>query len=1009
MRMSRRIVPVSIIAGLLVLIFACYGDALFRGRQFAYRDAAHFYYPLYERVQAEWQAGRWPLWEPEENGGMPLLGNPTAAVLYPGKLLYGVLPYPWAARLYIVAHSLLAFATMGFLLRSWGTSLTGAAIAAFSYAFGLPILFQYCNVIFLVGAAWLPLGFRAADRWLRSGRRAGLIELALVLALQILGGDPQEAYLLGVCAAGYALALTGSRSGVWSRLGRRRIAVVALGLFVFWIGATLVLAVKLPAFRPPRGAGKPALAFPWMVWVPMAVVAAWAVAGAFLLARWRRSGWRLRLGGMLAGLIGSALLAGGLAAIQLLPILEFIRQSGRAAGQGPHDIFPFSLEPIRIVEFLWPNVFGTVFAGNQSWLGLIPPVRQHAEIWIPSLYLGGLTILLALGALGFRDGPPWRGWLSAIAIVTLLASLGEYTGPLWWARSISHGASLLGPHDGHDTTAIRLDAQLRDGDGSFYWFLATALPGFRQFRFPSKLLTFTALALAALAGLGWDRLSGEPRAQRRLVRLAAGLCALSVCTLIGAIAGQPTIIAALRHAAKGAPASPFGPVDPAAAYRQLCLALVQGSVVLAAGVVFARWARRAAGLAGALAVLVTVADLAVANARFVITVPQHLFETSPKVIQIIADAERTDPSPGPYRVHRMPYWQPMGWLLRPSRDRVRDFVVWERETIQPKYGLHYGVHYTLSLGVAELYDYEWYFGGFLRAARPDAARLLHVRVGEQIVVYPRRAFDLWNTRYFVLPAFPGGWAAEQRGYAAFLPSTDQIYPTPDQFDAPDGEARQKHWLEDEDYQVLRNRDAYPRAWIVHEARFLKPITGLERTDRDVPMQEILFANDYLWNDSTQPVYDPHRLAWVEVDPARQPELLAFLPGRLPGGSERVTVTYRSPQHVELEADLDRPGLVVLADIYYPGWKLTIDGALAPIYRANRLMRGAAVKAGKHHLVYAYQPQSFAIGAVTSIVALALVAGLVAAFRLRPVSAVIAAEEASPPASTPLPPQSVVVE
>ena len=47
---------------------------------------------------------------------------------------------------------------------------------------------------------------------------------------------------------------------------------------------------------------------------------------------------------------------------------------------------------------------------------------------------------------------------------------------------------------------------------------------------------------------------------------------------------------------------------------------------------------------------------------------------------------------------------------------------------------------------------------------------------------------------------------------------------------------------------------------------------------------------------------------------------------------------------ELVATLERPGLVILADAYYPGWTLTVDGQLAPIYRTNRLMRGAAVKA-----------------------------------------------------------------
>ena len=36
--------------------------------------------------------------------------------------------------------------------------------------------------------------------------------------------------------------------------------------------------------------------------------------------------------------------------------------------------------------------------------------------------------------------------------------------------------------------------------------MTTALPGFRQFRYPAKLFTFTTFGLAALAGMGWDTL-----------------------------------------------------------------------------------------------------------------------------------------------------------------------------------------------------------------------------------------------------------------------------------------------------------------------------------------------------------------------------------------------------------------------------------------------------------------------------------------------------------------------
>src|SRR5689334_14107199 len=118
--MRRWLIPILVLGCLAGLFVACYGRAIFRGEQFGYRDASQYSYPVNRRVQKEWAAGRWPLWEPEENGGMPLLGNPTAAVLYPGKLVFALFGYPLAARLYIMGHTLLAFTAMLALLRHWG-------------------------------------------------------------------------------------------------------------------------------------------------------------------------------------------------------------------------------------------------------------------------------------------------------------------------------------------------------------------------------------------------------------------------------------------------------------------------------------------------------------------------------------------------------------------------------------------------------------------------------------------------------------------------------------------------------------------------------------------------------------------------------------------------------------------------------------------------------------------------------------------------------------------------
>jgi hypothetical protein len=140
----RRIVPLVLVACVVGLILACSHRVLFQGEQFAYRDAAHFYYPLYQRVQQEWAKGHLPVWETEENAGMPLLGNPTAAVLYPGKLIFAVAPnYAWGVRAYTIAHTVLAVAGMFALMRTWGVGVAGSGISELSYAFCVRVLFQY--------------------------------------------------------------------------------------------------------------------------------------------------------------------------------------------------------------------------------------------------------------------------------------------------------------------------------------------------------------------------------------------------------------------------------------------------------------------------------------------------------------------------------------------------------------------------------------------------------------------------------------------------------------------------------------------------------------------------------------------------------------------------------------------------------------------------------------------------------------------------------------------------
>lgn len=84
----------------------------------------------------------------------------------------------------------------------------------------------------------------------------------------------------------------------------------------------------------------------------------------------------------------------------------------------------------------------------------------------------------------------------------------------------------------------------------------------------------------------------------------------------------------------------------------------------------------------------------------------------------------------------------------------------------------------------------------------------------------------------------------------------------------------------------------------------------------------------------------------------------------------------TPSRVVVQATAVEQGLLVLGDLYYPGWQATIDGQPAEIVRANYVMRGVVVPAGAHTVEYRLAPASLRQGALVSLGAVLLLAALV---------------------------------
>ena len=58
-------------------------------------------------------------------------------------------------------------------------------------------------------------------------------------------------------------------------------------------------------------------------------------------------------------------------------------------------------------------------------------------------------------------------------------------------------------------------------------------------------------------------------------------------------------------------------------------------------------------------------------------------------------------------------------------------------------------------------------------------------------------------------------------------------------------------------------------------------------------------------------------------------------------------------------------MLVLTDLFYPGWQALVDGRPAQMYRADYAFRGVPVPGGTHVVEFRYRPVSFIAGAMIS--------------------------------------------
>ncbi len=864
-------------AGLFVWVFA---GALLAGGVWVFRDAGHFYFPLYQFTGEQLAVGSPALWNPYENLGVPLAANPTSALFYPPVWIFGLPIDPaWAYRLYVLGHVVLALGASYMLARRWNASPPAAMVAGVSYAFCGNVLYQVCNVVFLVGAAWMPLALLACDRMLRQGSLRAAVAFGTTMAAMALGGDPQTAYHAGLLATIYALIL-------WRR-EREELAP-----------------------QPTES---------WLIWRPTLLATAAVVALC-------------------------------LAAVQVLPSMEFTRISSRHSSDVPRSVYElvsadpaedrpsgghwsdgllhrrvdpamhhahvyhFSVGPWRLAEYVWPNVMGRQFPTHRRWVDTIP---SEGRLWVPSLYMGLAPLLLALAALRFRKDDVRTVWLSWSALLCVVGSFGWF-GVGWLLREAYAAA-------GADYRSVPIGPPI----GGLYWLMTVLLPGYIYFRYPAKLLTLAAIALSMLTAIGWDRVFQGVNARFRQMILALAW-ASSAGTL--AAAGiwwfAPTVF---RYVA---PNIMFGPLDFCGAATDIFSAFAQTAVMaflfyrLIGGAGEHSKSRQTAAL------VLVVLDLAVANGWMVPTVDARLWRQPTHLATRIGEDYPPDDGVYPARVYRQPGWLPPQWQGAGSPDRLAEALTWDRATVSPKHNLSFHLAVSEVYGTMMPHDYQvflWYIkyrgGGTIPRGADLAASAVNYAV-----------LSADKTLVNGTPVKPADGAGQ--GIAADPPPP----------------AATSLWLP---------HDPMPRAWFVTDLEVLNPLETDDWRTVWRRTAEVFHPGGKLRNLRQLAVVEASagELTAAGVNPLKQSE----------SGSVETAcriISYE-PARVELQVKTNRSGLVVLADQFFPGWQAKVQtegqgGRVAPILRTNRIMRGVWVKAGEHRIVFHYRPRSVVYGGMVSI-------------------------------------------
>ena len=249
-------------------------------------------------IRAQIAEGEIPLWNPHIFAGAPFLAAGQHSALYPLSVMYYVLPLSAAYGWFVLVNLWLAGLFMAGYMRAIGVNRAGAALAGLVYQLSGFMIAGAVFPMMLAAAVWLPLILWMIENILR----------------------------------GRSLSIFRGTALVWVVIGALAVCCNVLAGHIELTIYTLLIAGYYGVFR--------------LIWLG--------------IRRWRATGrlplfWAAR---MSIWLLLLALLGLGLAALQLMPLYEFVGSSWRAERSSLETVLGYAHAPRDLLQFLLPNFYG---------------------------------------------------------------------------------------------------------------------------------------------------------------------------------------------------------------------------------------------------------------------------------------------------------------------------------------------------------------------------------------------------------------------------------------------------------------------------------------------------------------------------------------------------------------------------------------------------------------------------------------------------------------------------